>query len=285
MDFRTRNASGSAIAISKLAGGRTMQTGAVWQRLAGAVLGGAILAAAGAGAVMAKDLKRAQARDGDPKTALAQAKPVEYVKICTLHGAGFFYIPGTDTCIKLGGWLRADATVNGYPGDNPFIVGPGAAFANGGTTEPFGTMGLRGGFANDLRISTSYAPVRIYLSANAGISNFLNTRPNTGDISGVGTLNVERAFVEFAGFTLGKSQSKFDVVQVPNASYWTYPGASTTGETGTLLVAYTATFGNGISATIGAEDPKSRSNALWDAGTNGLALGSFPGPNGWGLNG
>ena len=33
-----------------------------------------------------------------------KAKPVEYVKICSLYGEGFFYIPGTDTCIKIGGW-------------------------------------------------------------------------------------------------------------------------------------------------------------------------------------
>ena len=25
-----------------------------------------------------------------------KAKPVEYVKICTLYGEGFYYIPGTD---------------------------------------------------------------------------------------------------------------------------------------------------------------------------------------------
>ena len=33
-----------------------------------------------------------------------KAKAVEYVRICSLYGAGFFYIPGTDTCIKLGGY-------------------------------------------------------------------------------------------------------------------------------------------------------------------------------------
>ena len=37
-----------------------------------------------------------------------KAKAVEYVKICSLYGAGFFFIPGTDTCIKLGGYFRAD---------------------------------------------------------------------------------------------------------------------------------------------------------------------------------
>lgn len=42
-----------------------------------------------------------------------KAKAIEYVRICSLYGAGFFYIPGTDTCIKLGGYLRVDTTFNG----------------------------------------------------------------------------------------------------------------------------------------------------------------------------
>jgi hypothetical protein len=40
-----------------------------------------------------------------------KAKPVEYVRICSLYGAGFFYIPGTDTCIKLGGYLRVETAL------------------------------------------------------------------------------------------------------------------------------------------------------------------------------
>ena len=37
-----------------------------------------------------------------------KAAPVEYVKVCSAYGAGFFYIPGTDTCVKLGGYVRAE---------------------------------------------------------------------------------------------------------------------------------------------------------------------------------
>src|ERR1700690_869214 len=48
-----------------------------------------------------------------------KAKAVEYVRICSLYGAGFFYIPGTDTCIKLGGYLRVDTTFNGGTYDQP----------------------------------------------------------------------------------------------------------------------------------------------------------------------
>ena len=36
-----------------------------------------------------------------------KAKAVEYVKICSLYGIGFYYIPGTDTCIRIGGHLQA----------------------------------------------------------------------------------------------------------------------------------------------------------------------------------
>ncbi len=39
-----------------------------------------------------------------------KAKAVEYVKVCSLYGPGFYYIPGSDTCIKLGGYLRVDVS-------------------------------------------------------------------------------------------------------------------------------------------------------------------------------
>src|SRR5262244_1874224 len=48
-----------------------------------------------------------------------KAKAVEYVRICSLYGAGFWYIPGTDTCIKIGGYLRVDSTFNGGLYDQP----------------------------------------------------------------------------------------------------------------------------------------------------------------------
>src|SRR4051812_24108207 len=48
-----------------------------------------------------------------------KAKTGEDVRVCSLYGAGFFYIPGTDTCIKLGGYLRVDTTFNGSIYDQP----------------------------------------------------------------------------------------------------------------------------------------------------------------------
>src|SRR4051812_14660023 len=38
---------------------------------------------------------------------VAKAAPVEYVRVCNTYGAGFFYIPGTDTCLRVSGRVRA----------------------------------------------------------------------------------------------------------------------------------------------------------------------------------
>ena len=54
-----------------------------------------------------------------------KAKAVEYVKVCSLYGAGFYYIPGTDTCIRIGGYLRAEVTFGGAPSDAVYLTGAG----------------------------------------------------------------------------------------------------------------------------------------------------------------
>jgi hypothetical protein len=37
---------------------------------------------------------------------IAEPEPVEYVRVCDAYGAGYFYIPGTETCLKIGGFVR-----------------------------------------------------------------------------------------------------------------------------------------------------------------------------------
>jgi hypothetical protein len=41
-----------------------------------------------------------------------KAKPVEYVKICSLYGDGFYYIPGSETCLRFSGYIRAQYGYN-----------------------------------------------------------------------------------------------------------------------------------------------------------------------------
>src|SRR4030095_9819003 len=54
-----------------------------------------------------------------------KAKPVEYVKVCSIYGVGFFYIPGTDTCIKIGGWARPEPDFNAGGSHSSYYSGGG----------------------------------------------------------------------------------------------------------------------------------------------------------------
>ena len=42
---------------------------------------------------------------------VAEPEPMEYVRVCDTYGAGFYYIPGTETCLRVGGYVRYDIGV------------------------------------------------------------------------------------------------------------------------------------------------------------------------------
>ncbi|PYX89865.1 MAG: porin [Acidobacteria bacterium] len=222
-----------------------------------------------------------------------KAKAVEYVRICSLYGAGFFYIPGTDTCIKLGGYLRADLTVNGGVYDQPFWNGEGGIrdrYAN------FYNDRSRLALTIDTRTATEYGVVRTFSQADFQFSTFgstssigvaasVNPAATQGqvnnDTNGGGYTAVEFAFVQFAGFTFGKSASAY-------ASPWHgYPGNNTSylvggydSVTGINNIQYTWQFGNGGSATLGIDDSSSAGfnrtqiiNAIGGAAGGGIGFG------------
>jgi Porin subfamily len=44
---------------------------------------------------------------------VALKAPVEYVRACKVYGAGFYTVPSTEACIKIGGYVRLQGTFNG----------------------------------------------------------------------------------------------------------------------------------------------------------------------------
>src|SRR5206468_5983501 len=77
---------------------------------------------------------------------------------------------------------------------------------------------------------------------------------NPGSIAG-GSLGVYHAFIQFAGFTLGKTISQFSApwVNYPANNFDGLPGGGG-WVTGVNQLTYTAQFGNGVSATFSAQD-------------------------------
>ena len=92
-----------------------------------------------------------------------KAKPVEYVKVCSLYGAGFFYVPGTDTCLKIGMYLRSDHAygaggTNAAPGY--YLSGADSLFTREATD--FYTYRARINLTTDWRTQTDYGVLRAY---------------------------------------------------------------------------------------------------------------------------
>src|SRR5215212_3603144 len=215
-----------------------------------------------------------------------KAKAVEYVRICSLYGAGFFYIPGTDTCIKLGGYLRVDTTFNGSIYDQPAWSGD---LGQRNRYYDYFAARSRMALTVDTRTATEYGVVRTFGQADFQFTtqgnNSVNPLVFTGS-AGVGTstglLNqpgegyvaVEMVFIQFAGFTFGKSASAF-------ATPWHgYPGNNSSfllgghdTVTGVNNIQYTAQFGNGVSGTIGLDDPSAfNRTAVYNLSTGATPL-------------
>jgi hypothetical protein len=220
-----------------------------------------------------------------------KAKAVEYVRICSLYGAGFYYIPGTDTCIKLGGYLRVDMLANTNSDNTGNTSGAGAAnnrFTNGYTWRSREDLNI------DTRTATEYGVVRTYFDATfswtsgtyagngtgatvyepIGPSPFSSApnNANAGAVAG-GTVGVYLAFIQFAGFTIGKAISTFSTpwVNYPgNSSFDGLVGGGGT-VTGVNQFTYTQEFGNGVSGSISVQDQV----AYYQAGVNNLSAGGL----------
>ncbi|ATU92231.1 porin [Phyllobacterium zundukense] len=158
---------------------------------------------------------------------VAEPEPVEYVKVCDAYGAGFYYIPGTETCLKIDGLVRVDVRA----GDD---LGDGTALDT--------YKGLtRGEVRFDARSETELGTLRSYIASRFDFVDGVNS-------AGI----IPHAYIELGGFRLGVTDSRFDA--------WT-DGAGAVIEDGLVSYAggrtnqasYTFTGGNGFSAIVALE--------------------------------
>lgn len=195
-----------------------------------------------------------------------KAKPVQYVKVCSLYGDGFYYISGTHTCIKIGGFLRAEVKYDAIGSFEPAINGANAQFFRGG--DVIDTR-VRAGISLDVREQTAYGTLRAYLlggwqytSNDAPTLSLPGTAvPTAGGAATAGATpngnnNVyfARAFIQYAGFTLGKAVSAFDFFDTGRYSLQTNFAYQDLGRFGINTFTYTAQLGNGWTTSLGFDD-------------------------------
>ena len=175
---------------------------------------------------------------------VAEPEPAEYVKICDVYGAGYFYIPGTETCLRVGGYLRYDAG--------------------------FGDIGTFDGSVTNDRLNgdrqhTYYKNARFALKTWTGqetelgtLKTYTETRFNFGNSQNYGSnstassFSLNFAWIQLGGLRVGKDESAFNTFigyagNVINDTLVPY------GDFDTNLISYTFDAGNGLSAIVSFE--------------------------------
>jgi hypothetical protein len=212
----------------------------------GAVLRRAVrvgIAAVGIGGVF-------EARAAD--LPLRAAAPAEGVKQCNVAGMAGFVLPGSDACFKISGYVAPQflagnltkqygLVFTGVPGESPV------------TSQELSPVSARDwvGFTTraqvnfDAREVTAYGLLRGYAEIL-----FTNGSGFEAPLNGA-ILNL--AYVQFAGLTAGKTPSFFSYL-AGGETWYDFYSPDRVNSNQPDLIAYTATFANGVSTTISAED-------------------------------
>ncbi|MCV0396286.1 MAG: porin [Rhizobiaceae bacterium] len=121
---------------------------------------------------------------------MAEPEPVEYVRVCDAYGSGFFYIPGTETCLRISGYVRYQIGATNddglAAGDTPNYYG----YANGWNK----TTRARINF--DARSDTEWGTLRAFVRYQASWGT-----PNDGPA------RADQAWLSLGGLRMGYSES------------------------------------------------------------------------------
>lgn len=177
---------------------------------------------------------------------LPVAEPLEYARICNAVGIGYFYIPNTDTCLKISGYIRAES--HWVDGDTE-VLRPGGAKSefNNRTTRVRAAVMIEANTSTDIGDVYTY----IELRGTRGPEDY-------GDPYGE-NLEIPAAYIQVSNnhgmFTAGHYGSFFDFYSSDDYGTRIDIDDNTTEAN---LFAYTFNFGtSGLKGTLSIEDPDS----------------------------
>ncbi|GGA93310.1 porin [Brucella endophytica] len=177
----------------------------------------------------------AQAADA---VVAAEPEPVEYVRVCDAYGKGYFYIPGTETCLRLSGYVRVD--VKGGR-----ALGVTSVDQQDGDLDDTYNINTRFTLRTHTASETELGTLRTYTETRW---NFGNDDWEAGD---KGT-SFNFGYIELGGLRVGKDETAF-------RTFIGYAGNVINDDPleddyyDTNLISYTFTAGNGLSAIISLE--------------------------------
>jgi opacity protein-like surface antigen len=189
-----------------------------------------------------------------------EPEPVEYVRVCDVYGAGFFYIPGTEVCLKFDGYFRYDIGAGDLFGLESYDK---KDFFDDGTVNINDTYykRMRAAFRWDARTETELGTLRGYAHINFQVDTNQDFEDPDGDgpvgllpvVSTDDEVAINHAYIELGGFRVGKTDTLF-VTYTDYASGLINDDIIPFGPYDTHQIAYTFTGGNGFSFAIALEE-------------------------------
>ncbi|WP_375636609.1 MULTISPECIES: porin [unclassified Bartonella] len=168
-------------------------------------------------------------------TVIAEPEPVEYIRVCDAYGKGYFYIPGTDTCIRLSGNVRADF----IGGDNIDATSETELRDKRKTYGASSRLTLVFQAASETEMGTLRSYARIFSSWGDG-------RDSAG-------ARLSAAYIELGGFRVGLDDTIFNSWTGDYGNVLNDDSIAPAGTTRTNFISYTFNGDSGFSAIIGAE--------------------------------
>jgi hypothetical protein len=174
---------------------------------------------------------------------MMEPEPVEYVRVCDAYGAGFFYIPGTETCLKIGGFVFYDIGASSVgPGDTPGWV---AAYD---ARPDEWTKFVRARVNFDARSETEWGTLRSYIELEA--NNI------SGAISADAAVGLNQGYIQLGGLLMGYTESAMFLT--PQAALSNGVGfgwwVSTYAYSQRQLIQYNFSGGGGFFASLSLEN-------------------------------
>jgi opacity protein-like surface antigen len=119
----------------------------------------------------------------------AEPEPMEYVRVCDAFGTGYFYIPGTETCLKIGGYVRFQTNIGNSNG---------APRSGSSDWDSFTRAQLQFTAKSDTELGALTSVIALRGEADNGSSNAARSE------------FVDAAYIELAGFRVGFQYNYFD---------------------------------------------------------------------------
>ncbi len=134
---------------------------------------------------------------------LTVAEPVDYVKVCDAFGEGFYYSPGTDTCIKVGGYVKFGTDFGNTDFGDYNDVYPNSRWSNFYTEA---SIQLTASSVTEFGTLTGFLDVRAQ-TGNEG--NFSESQSQVVN-SATNSAYIDSGYVQLGGLQAGYFTSLFD---------------------------------------------------------------------------